>query len=1044
MVKQAGKLAGKVIDAGGPAKLTWAADIGNWIDHLVKDGLRRIDPRYRHFDDEYRKIMLRHNRILKHAIVLDLEKPPEIEDVYVDLALVPRRPSQVDGGAVSRPGSRDETTSQKTLAEVLEDKPVAGDGLKRFHDGRQLIVLLGGPGSGKTISLQHLLTSSLGRPDWPAGKLPVLLQWQDWAGLNPEGGDSLIQVIESDYSRKAGGKSPPPGWVQRRLDAGGFLVMFDGLDNIASADDRRQVITWLSQQADRYGPNHYLVTSRPHAYPENRLYARVFQTQDLTQKQVGLLAHKWLSAVSKDSNSDAKRDAENLLTHLARSRELTDLATNPLLLTLTIEVDRSPAQERKRWGLPETRADLYAEVCRVLLDQPQPGAVEPGPVPTVDKGAVLQEFAFLMMESADLDLSRDEAVSRLAVALGTTAPSVTPSAFLNEILATGLLVHDGTDYGFAHRTFQEYLAAACVDRRREPGLLTRRVDDPWWRETILLYAAQAGANPIVEACLNYAKAPARPSATIAVLTLALDCGDLDPDLDHALRDKLDLMREDTEDGDPDDRKIAAALEAWHQLAREIQLRDGTKVCEPPVSRRLYQRFMHHRGIGDPVLALPFDGDRDEPATGVTAVEAADFVDWMNSLDERGPHSYRLPSHTETRHQRFWDSQSIRGHGVWTASKGDGPDLCLSVEPGTSDPYEVTLMDLRHRSAADRNDRAEQDLVALLAIAAAHAIGVADALLAAAAVSGRGARSLPRAWRLRAQQYAALVASLLSAGGDLGDSGLLADGNCLREAARSLTEDQPTTPARAASSFALERARDLSRDVRAMRDCVPLAAIPGSLPSRRRWERLPEGSVQAELTRRIDGALDTYLSESAGRGQALVADLDLDLLLCVLFARDAEPARGSRQLHDLIWGKRLDEIVEGWLPRSVVPELLRRRARDGQAKVNGLTGAPEADYIRGRMAAVAGQIAGLVSRISEREPVDPLLAAQVRLRALTVASCACWLDGGREVAEWYVDIAAGVTALEQRSASQATPSEVIVLVRVTKKEPSRRTRSRRRR
>jgi hypothetical protein len=41
------------------------------------------------------------------------------------------------------------------------------------------------------------------------------------------------------------------------------------------------------------------------------------------------------------------------------------------------------------------------------------------------------------------------------------------------------------------------------------------VSDPWWRETTLLYAARADADPVVKACLD--------AGTVDALALAFDC-----------------------------------------------------------------------------------------------------------------------------------------------------------------------------------------------------------------------------------------------------------------------------------------------------------------------------------------------------------------------------------------------------------------------------------------------------------------------------------------------------------------------------------------
>ena len=79
-------------------------------------------------------------------------------------------------------------------------------------------------------------------------------------------------------------------------------------------------------------------------------------------------------------------------------------------------------------------------------------------------------------------------------------------------------------YAFTHLTFQEYLAARHVSAN--PDLvksLADNVDDPWWHETILLYAATADASPIVRACLD--------SGTIPALTLAFDCAEASTEID---------------------------------------------------------------------------------------------------------------------------------------------------------------------------------------------------------------------------------------------------------------------------------------------------------------------------------------------------------------------------------------------------------------------------------------------------------------------------------------------------------------------------------
>ena len=45
-------------------------------------------------------------------------------------------------------------------------------------------------------------------------------------------------------------------------------MLLDGLDEVASADDRRVVADWVERQVAAYPRNHFVVTSRPYGLPD--------------------------------------------------------------------------------------------------------------------------------------------------------------------------------------------------------------------------------------------------------------------------------------------------------------------------------------------------------------------------------------------------------------------------------------------------------------------------------------------------------------------------------------------------------------------------------------------------------------------------------------------------------------------------------------------------------------------------------------------------------------------------------------------------------
>src|SRR5262249_8941596 len=90
--------------------------------------------------------------------------------------------------------------------------------------------------------------------------------------------------------------------------------------------------------------------------------------------------------------------------------------------------------------------------------------------------------------------------------------------FLHEVeAASGLLVErQPRRWAFAHRSFQEYLTAVHLrglPRARPP--VAALIEDAWWQEVLLFYAALGDATPVLAACLA--------RSTVSALALAGEC-----------------------------------------------------------------------------------------------------------------------------------------------------------------------------------------------------------------------------------------------------------------------------------------------------------------------------------------------------------------------------------------------------------------------------------------------------------------------------------------------------------------------------------------
>lgn len=545
-----------------------------------------------------------------------LAPPPSLSEVFIDIGLTERVP---------RRASRDRSQERLSLGALLGERY------------RARLVITGGPGCGKTTLLRQAALERCSPGGNLATEIPILLYLREHVtaitGQHPPG----LALIVRDGGALAGMKDPPPvSWLEDRLGAGECLVLLDGLDEVAKAEDRVAVARWVEEQISGYPYNGFVITSRPHGYDDapvdgaERLYA-----QDLTDEQVARFLDRWYRSVEGDAGT---RRARDLQLRLQGAPQLRALTVNPLLLTMIAIV------HREENTLPGSRAELYQSICRALLwkrrsaksrdPQAAPGTVE---LTGRNKEEAVQALAFAMMDQGVGRLAKRELHARLESVLSRFHPRMEAGEFVEFLEANGLLVEPEPGvYAFAHHSFQEYLASAHLVVAGWGDALPRRLADPWWRETIVLYTAQTPADDVIDECLK--------CRTDEGLYLALDCAEQkDASLPSGLRAKID---ERIAGGlsVPAERQRTGEMLLARILPHPVRL-DGGELYIPPVTWRAYELFLRDTGQHRPP-DRPVPGDKDQPVTGVRAEDAAAFAEWVNTLVGPGSGVYRLPTEPE--------------------------------------------------------------------------------------------------------------------------------------------------------------------------------------------------------------------------------------------------------------------------------------------------------------------------------------------------------------------------------------------------------------
>jgi NACHT domain len=705
---------------------------------------------------------------------------PQLDDVYVDVALVRRAPHQISGNPLG--GVPVDAAGRHSVSEFLDRR------------GQVVLAVVGPPGSGKSTLLAHAACrSAQGAGPRNRRRVPVLLALREFAGTIAESPQaSLPDVLRPAISGVPGNE--PDGWWDRQLRRGKCMLLLDGLDEVAREEDRRAVTNWVERQISSYPGNQFVITSRPYGFPGPLIaQADVLAVRPFSDAQVQLFLDRWYLATEQHATGAvgraqmqsvrirASESAARLLALLRDNPPLRDLTANPLLLTMIATV------HRYRGALPGSRADLYAEICQVMLSRRLQAKDLPELLPWPSKRKVLAGLAFHMMVERISELPVSQFQDILGALMRRLPQTVTAQAFLDDISRNGLLVEPAAGrYAFTHRTFQEYFAAQHISgSTRLAKTLVGSVDDPWWRETTLLYAATADVDPIVRACLD--------SATIPALSLAFDCADIASELSPELRQRLDQARDQAyeQNCDPQYRRLIASVLAARLARRTVNARAGTRICDRPVPADLYWLFLCDSRSPHP--DRPCEPRPDQPATGIWGDEAFTFLKWLNAITASSTRAeFRLP-HEEELHEAV-DSAVGRElpdsvTSAWTQPQHGSTTPGLWVRPGCPDPHLVTYDAIR---TAILLDSRETDI--LLQIYTLAAFNAAQDL--ARAPSNALAISVAVALDRVRELSTARVSALDRAHADAGESARVRERNRAAATGRAVE---------------LGRARDIDRD-----------------------------------------------------------------------------------------------------------------------------------------------------------------------------------------------------------------------------------------
>lgn len=410
--------------------------------------------------------------------IFGMPRPIPLRDVYVRVNLLPKI-----------------TSRRRTTVDDLERSfdrynrhfgfdAVSVDGLGLLAEpSMKKVFVLGKPGVGKTTFLKWLALQALSLK-LPDRRIPLFVSLKDWA-------DSTLDLFTFAVAEfDSCGFPEAELFVRRLLESGGFLILFDGLDEITG--DTNAAIASLRRFTEKYPDNRFVISCRLAAYSyvfENFIDVEV---ADFVPQQIELFIAQWFAS----SPSKARLFREKLIA--SHNRTIRELAATPLLLTmLCLAFD-------ELMDFPRNRSDLYGEAIDALLKKWDASRSirrddvykHLSPRHKQDLLGILASKTFpvgkYFMPQRELELIIADYIVNLPRA-DVQAIEIDSEAVLKSIEAQhGLLVERAQRiYSFSHLTFQEFFTArflATAAQEQIERVVEAQFPKQHWREVFLLLA----------------------------------------------------------------------------------------------------------------------------------------------------------------------------------------------------------------------------------------------------------------------------------------------------------------------------------------------------------------------------------------------------------------------------------------------------------------------------------------------------------------------------------------------------------------------------
>lgn len=385
------------------------------------------------------------NRLKKYFKDIDAEESIELGTAFNEYIRLTQEKASKVKTLIYRKVPKNIYSFYECVGLSLEERTIDTNSVKNILDIGKKIIVTGTGGIGKSILMKHLFLSTLTDTEY----IPILLELRKFNGMEIKD-ISLYQAIYQSLSDN--GFKLADEYYKYSLEQGGYVILLDGFDEV-NRDRLKKVQEEIKSFSDKYEKNAYIISSRP-----TELF--IGWNDFIETSVMSLTKEQALSLVRKIEFDEASKKAfyaelDNVLYDKYRS-----FASNPLLLTIMLLTFSNHA------SIPENLNEFYEEAFTTLFNMHD--ATKDCYLRDIRSGLGCEEFkkvfayiCFKSYFSQQFEFTEHQLKERIQESKERfSSYKFTVEDYEEDLtLSVCMLVRDGLEYQFSHRSFQEYFAA---------------------------------------------------------------------------------------------------------------------------------------------------------------------------------------------------------------------------------------------------------------------------------------------------------------------------------------------------------------------------------------------------------------------------------------------------------------------------------------------------------------------------------------------------------------------------------------------------------